>query len=111
MRKKVIVANRLEEEVLDELKKHVELKCFFDISSTEKEALVKELHDTDGISGYGLEVNEELLEKAPNLKIVSNVSVGYNNSDIAAMTERNVMATNTPDVLTDTVADAIFGRL
>jgi len=111
MRKKVIVANRLEEEVLDELKKHVELKCFFDISSTENEAFVKELHDTEGIIGYGLEVNEELLEKAPNLKIVSNVSVGYNNLDIAAMTERNVMATNTPDVLTDTVADAIFGLL
>src|SRR5699024_7777165 len=47
----------------------------------------------------------------PNLKIISNVSVGYNNLDIQELTKRNIMATNTPDVLTDTVADIIFGLL
>src|SRR5699024_5924485 len=44
-------------------------------------------------------------------EIVSNISVGYNNFDVEAMKRHHVMGTNTPDVLTDTVADVIFGLL
>jgi gluconate 2-dehydrogenase len=45
------------------------------------------------------------------LKIVCNTSVGYNNFDMDELTERGIMATNTPDVLTDTTADLIFGLI
>jgi glyoxylate reductase len=41
----------------------------------------------------------------PQLKIVANVAVGYNNIDVAAAKARGVIVTNTPDVLTDAVAD------
>ena len=50
-------------------------------------------------------VDDELLSHAPNVKIVSNYAVGYNNINVPAMTERNVMVTNTPDVLNDSVAE------
>ena len=46
-----------------------------------------------------------MLAKNPQLKIVSNVAVGYNNFDVAAATRRGVMMTNTPGVLDDTTAD------
>ncbi len=48
---------------------------------------------------------------AKDLKIVPNISVGYNNFDVSAITAAGVMTTNTPDVLTDTTADFGFALL
>ena len=50
-------------------------------------------------------VDRALLDACPELRVVSNVAVGYNNVDVAACTKRGVVVTNTPDVLTDTTAD------
>ncbi|MBI3081179.1 MAG: D-glycerate dehydrogenase [candidate division NC10 bacterium] len=50
-------------------------------------------------------ISDEVLAKNPQLKIVSNVAVGYNNIDVKAATRRRVMVTNTPGVLDDTTAD------
>lgn len=50
-------------------------------------------------------VDEAFLDAAPNLRVVANVAVGYNNIDVAACHERDVVVTNTPDVLTDATAD------
>jgi gluconate 2-dehydrogenase len=52
-----------------------------------------------------------LLRHAPNLKIVSNVSVGYNNFDLEAMRKFNVIGTNTPHVLDESVADLTFALI
>jgi len=49
--------------------------------------------------------DEELLAAAPKLRIVSTVSVGYDNIDVPACTRRKVVATNTPGVLDETTAD------
>ena len=57
-------------------------------------------------------VDAELLEAAgKQLKVVSNVAVGYNNIDIAACRERDVIATNTPGVLTDATADTAMSLI
>ena len=45
------------------------------------------------------------------LRVVANVAVGYDNVDVAALSERNVLVTNTPGVLTDATADLAFGLL
>ncbi|MFD1705672.1 2-hydroxyacid dehydrogenase [Siminovitchia sediminis] len=111
MKKKIIAYNRVEKPVLEELKKKYDVQFFKGINPHTDEAFLERLKETEGIIGLELPVNAELLDKAPQLKIVSNVSVGYNNLDIEEMTKRGVMATNTPGVLTDTVADAIFGLL
>jgi glyoxylate reductase len=50
-------------------------------------------------------VDEALLAEVPGLRIVANVAVGYDNIDVAAARRRGVVVTNTPDVLTDAVAD------
>ncbi len=52
-----------------------------------------------------------LLQACPGLKIVANMAVGYNNFDVDAMTRAGVLATNTPDVLTETTADFGFALL
>ena len=50
-------------------------------------------------------IDAEVLAASPELKVVSNVAVGYNNIDVAAATKAGVVVTNTPDVLTETTAD------
>jgi glyoxylate reductase len=56
-------------------------------------------------------VDAELLARAPKLRAVSNVAVGYDNLDVAACTARGVVATNTPDVLTEATADLAWALL
>jgi lactate dehydrogenase-like 2-hydroxyacid dehydrogenase len=51
------------------------------------------------------QVDGALLDAGPDLKVVANVAVGYNNIDVPAARARGVIVTNTPDVLTESVAD------
>ena len=111
MKKKIIAYNRVEEPVLERLQKKYDVHFFKDIDTKKDPDFLEQLQDTEGIIGLELDVDQELLDHAPELKIVSNNSVGYNNLDIEQLTNRRIMATNTPDVLTDTVADTIFGLL
>lgn len=76
-----------------------------------REELFQKIRDVDGLLQSGIKIDEELLNHAPNLKVVSNISVGYNNFYIDAMKKRGVIGTNTPDVLDDTVADLIMGLM
>ncbi|HZK71564.1 MAG TPA: D-glycerate dehydrogenase [Clostridia bacterium] len=73
--------------------------------------LLDKLSDKDGVLLSGFWINEELLNRAPKLRVISNVSVGYNNFDLQAMKERNIIGTNTPGVLDNSVADLIFGLI
>jgi glyoxylate reductase len=56
-------------------------------------------------------IDGALLDAAPDLRIVANVAVGYNNVDVPAARARGVVVTNTPDVLTDSVADFTWGLI
>jgi glyoxylate reductase len=56
-------------------------------------------------------IDETMLAACPDLRVVSNVAVGFNNVDVAAATRRGVVITNTPDVLTDTTADFAWALL
>lgn len=56
-------------------------------------------------------IDASLLDAAPSLKVVSNVAVGFDNIDVAAATERGIVVTNTPGVLTNTTADLAFALI
>lgn len=56
-------------------------------------------------------ITADLMDAAPKLKLIANVAVGYDNIDVAAATERGILVTNTPDVLTETTADLAFALL
>jgi lactate dehydrogenase-like 2-hydroxyacid dehydrogenase len=59
----------------------------------------------------GDRVDEALLARCPQLKVVANIAVGYNNIDVAACTRHGVLATNTPDVLNEATADHAWALL
>jgi len=80
--------------------------------SLAREALLDQLADADAlISLLDVAVDQELLARAPRLRVVANVAVGYDNVDVAAATRRGVVITNTPGVLTDATADLTFALL
>jgi glyoxylate reductase len=56
-------------------------------------------------------ISAQVMDAAPNLKIIANVAVGYDNIDVAAATERGIFVTNTPGVLTECTADLSFALL
>jgi len=56
-------------------------------------------------------IDAEILNSAPNLKVVANFGVGFNNIDVATATTRKIPVTNTPGVLTDATADLAFTLL
>ncbi|MFL0246044.1 2-hydroxyacid dehydrogenase [Candidatus Clostridium stratigraminis] len=103
------------EEIPEETEKYIAKYCDYEIWNNEeripREILLQKLADKDGVMLTGNKVDEELLSYAPNLKVVSNITVGYNNFDIEAMKKRRVIGTNTPYVLDDTVADLILGLM
>ncbi|WP_126425854.1 2-hydroxyacid dehydrogenase [Brevibacillus marinus] len=111
MRPKVIVYSKVADAVLDWLRTQCDVTYFAGLNAQTYPLFERALAEADGLLGAGLRVDQTLLEKAPRLKIVSNISVGYDNLDIGELTKRGIMATNTPDVLNDTVADAIFALL
>ena len=56
-------------------------------------------------------IDRAVFEAARDLKVVSTIAVGYNNIDVAAARERNVVVTNTPDVLTEATADLTWSLI
>jgi glyoxylate reductase len=68
----------------------------------DKEALICVL--TDRVDG-------EAMDAAPALKVVANIAVGYENIDVPAARARGIVVTNTPDVLTEAVAELTWGLI
>jgi glyoxylate reductase len=74
--------------------------------------LLAQLRSCDGvIIGGGERVDAEFFDAAPKLKVVSCLAVGYDNVDLAEATGRRILVTNTPDVLTDAVADLTWALI
>ena len=70
------------------------------------------LHGCDGaVTLLSDQIDGAVLDREPQLRVVANYAVGYDNIDVAAATERNVAICNTPDVLTHATADLAFALL
>jgi glyoxylate/hydroxypyruvate/2-ketogluconate reductase len=111
MKPKVIVYKKVDKKVLELLAETCEVIYFENLDSETYPLFLNELEEAQGLLGSGLKVDKELLDQAPQLNIVCNISVGYDNLDLTALAERGIIATNTPDVLNDTVADTIMGLI
>ena len=62
-------------------------------------------------SHTGVKTDASIIDRCPNLKIIGNFGVGYDSIDMAAAAKRGIIVTNTPDVLTEEVADTALGLL
>lgn len=109
---KILVSRAIFPDQLAQLEKSFEVRSNQADQVLTPENLQKELSHVEGALVTGSErIDASALLNAKDLKIVANISVGYNNFDVPAMSAAGVMATNTPDVLTDTTADFGFALL
>jgi glyoxylate/hydroxypyruvate/2-ketogluconate reductase len=111
-RPSILVARAIFPDVLEELRRH------FDVDNNDTDEdwspaeLQQRLQGKAGALTTGSQrIDEALLAACPDLRVVANMAVGYNNFDLPAMTRHRVLGTNTPDVLTETTADFGFALL
>lgn len=112
MKPAVLIARAIFPEVLEQLQSH------FDVTANQEDIVWSPEHLRQMAAGkHGLlttgseRIDAALLSACPGLKICANMAVGFNNFDLEAMTRSGVLATNTPDVLTDTTADFGFALM
>ena len=104
---KVVVTGKIPAVALERLRAEHTVDAWDDESPIARDELLKRVAGADSIVSLLTEkIDAELLDAAgKQLRSVSNVAVGYNNIDVPACRERNVLVTNTPGVLTDATAD------
>ncbi len=113
MKPRIFITRKLVDEIVKPLQEKFDVRMWESESDkVPREVLLQEVKEADALWAVLTDhVDRELFEAAPKLKIVSNMAVGYNNIDLEAAKEHNVIVTNTPGVLTETTADLTFALL
>jgi gluconate 2-dehydrogenase len=108
----VLVARAVFPDTIEKLRAHFEVEDNPADRIYTKPELIEKLKGKVGAFITGSErIDAEVLDAHPQLRAVCNMAVGYNNIDVDACTARGVVATNTPDVLTETTADFGFALM
>ena len=106
MTQKILVTGNLPGAVMDPLKERYQVEAQLEDRPMDRQQLLSRIGDRDGLLCMITDaVDAELLARAPRLKMIANMGVGYNNIDVAAATHRGIPVSNTPGVLTDATAD------
>ena len=112
MRQRVLVARAVFPDVVERLREHFDVDDNPQDEILDQAGLIRRLHGKAGVFTTASErIDATVLAACPQLRAVCNMAVGYNNFDLAACTAHGVMATNTPDVLTETTADFGFALM
>jgi glyoxylate reductase len=110
---KVFITRRIPTEGLDFLgKSGAEVQLHDEETPLPRNEILSQVRSCDGVMiGGGERVDAEFLDAAPKLKVISCIAVGYDNVDLVEATRRRIAVTNTPDVLTDAVADLTWALI
>ncbi len=106
MKKRVYVTRKIPSAAVQLLKKRFKVTMNIEDRNAHRREIKSAVKEAHGLLCLLTDkIDEELLSDAPNLRIVANMAVGYDNINLKAATKRGIMATNTPGVLTETTAD------
>lgn len=109
----VFITRKLSEDVIVSLRDSVDVKMWPEEErAVPREVLLEEVKKADAIiTMLSDKVDAELIDAAPNLKVIANLAVGFDNIDVTYANHKGIIVCNTPDVLTDTTADLTFALL
>ena len=108
----VVASGKVREAAYNKLNSMVNFISWQQGGRIPKDELAARLAQADALYSTGnIVIDEKLLSMAPNLKVVAQASVGYDNIDVAACAERGIPVGNTPGVLVDAVADLAYGLI
>lgn len=110
---KIYVTRKLPEEIITRLSEHFAVEMWEEEHQVvPRDVLLSKVRDADALLCLLTDtIDREIIEQAPQLKVICSLAVGYNNIDVEAASERGIVVTNTPDVLTETTADLTFALL
>lgn len=111
MKPSVILYKILPDDLLARLEQHFTVTQFNRLTAENRPAFLQALEHAEGLIGSGGQIDKAVLDLAPKLRAVSTISVGYDNFDVNAMTERGIVMMHTPTVLTETVADTFMALI
>lgn len=108
MKKHVLLYKALQPDVLALLKEHFEVAAFDGLATATQPDFLAALEQAQGLIGMYGRIDAAFIARAPRLRAVATVSVGYDAIDVEALNARRILLCNTPDVLTETTADTAF---
>ncbi|RIP34980.1 hydroxyacid dehydrogenase [Staphylococcus gallinarum] len=109
---KVFVAGAIPEVGLNQLKKYFDVEMYTGDTLITESELIEKIQDVDAlISLLSTNVSANVMDLAPNLKVIANYGAGFNNIDIHAARKRDINVTNTPIASTNATADLTMGIL
>jgi len=107
-----VTSNEVPEEALNIIRRVAEVRVNDRDGSPSREVLLREVADVDALyCNINEKIDAQLMDAGKKLKVVASMSVGFDHIDQAAATKRGIMATNTPGVLTEAVADETFALM
>ena len=109
---KVYVTRLIPEEGLRIVREVADVKVWLEEGPPSKEVLMEEVKDVDGLLCLLTDrIDEDIIKSGLKLKVISNYAVGFDNIDVKAATAKGIYVTNTPEVLTETVADLTWALM
>ncbi|WP_223480420.1 MULTISPECIES: NAD(P)-dependent oxidoreductase [unclassified Pseudomonas] len=111
MKKQVVLYKKLSPLLMARLHEQTDVTLIDNLDADGLAQLREALPRAHGLLGASLKLDTGLLDLAPNLRAIASVSVGVDNYDIDYLTERRILLSNTPDVLTETTADTGFALI
>lgn len=110
-RPKVFIDRLIPMDILEYIGQYCDYRIWDSEENLSRAQLLEEVENVEGLLVMGRKIDAELIKRASLLKIVSNISVGYDNFDLEAMKDGGILGTNTPYVLDDTTADLVMGLI
>ena len=112
MKPKALITKKLLSEAMEYLDKHIHYEIAGIHQYPSKKEIISRIKDKQGLISLLVDkIDKEIIESAPELKIIANCAVGYNNIDVEYATSKGITVTNTPGVLTDTTADLTWALI
>lgn len=109
---KILITGRLPEEIVGIVRREHEVDVNEHDRPMDREDMLSRVQDKEGLlCTISDRIDEELLARAPLLKMVANYGVGYDHIDLDAVTARGIPVSNTPGVLTDATAELTFALI
>jgi len=112
LKPKVYVTRLLPQVAMDKIQAFCDAKVWEGDLPPPRDMLLQNVVGVQGLLSLLTDkVDAELMDRAPNLKVVSNCAVGFDNVDVTEATKRQILVGNTPGVLTETTADFAFALM
>ena len=112
MKSRVLVTNRIPAAVLQHLESDLEIDYHTEQNALSRDQLLDRVRDKHGLLCVVTDtIDAGIIKAGLQLRVIANIAVGYDNIDIATAKKHGIVVTNTPGVLTESVAELTWGLI